>query len=87
MIEVDRLCAAYGRRQVLHEVSARFRPGVVTAVVGPNGCGKSTLLKAVVGLCRPSSGQVRLGGAELASLSSREAAQRVAYLPDRKSVV
>ena len=86
MIEVDRLCAAYGRRQVLHEVSARFRPGVVTAVVGPNGCGKSTQLKAVVGLCRPSSGQVRLGGAELASLSSREAAQRVAYLPQSRNI-
>lgn len=46
-IEIDRLCFHYGRLQVLHNVTARFRENTITAIVGPSGQGKSTFLKTL----------------------------------------
>ena len=45
MLEIENLRAGYDRAERLHGVSARFRPGTLTAIIGPNGCGKTTLLK------------------------------------------
>ena len=57
-IEVTDLVAGYPGRTVLHEVTARFPAGMVTAVTGPNGSGKSTLLAVLAGVIAPSSGSV-----------------------------
>ncbi|MFD2183223.1 ABC transporter ATP-binding protein [Rhodoplanes azumiensis] len=49
----------------LADVSCRFAPGKVTAIIGPSGCGKSTLLQIVRGFLAPTRGKlrfVRLGG-------------------------
>jgi iron complex transport system ATP-binding protein len=62
-------------------VSLRVSAGEVVGVIGPNAAGKSTLARLCCGLLRPVSGGVRLGDAELASLSRRERARRVAFLP------
>jgi len=45
--------------QALQNVSCRFEPGRVTAIIGPSGCGKSTLLQIVRGLLLPGSGSLR----------------------------
>ncbi|MFJ9470852.1 ABC transporter ATP-binding protein [Streptomyces caniferus] len=55
--------------------------GQVASIVGPNGCGKSTLLRAVARLHRPDSGTVRADGADIWHLSRRQAARRIALLP------
>ncbi|OLR93534.1 ABC transporter ATP-binding protein [Actinokineospora bangkokensis] len=52
----------------LDGVSARFRRGEFTAVMGPSGSGKSTLLHCLAGLDTPSSGSARVGGVDLGSL-------------------
>ena len=57
----DDLTIAYDRRPAVHHLSGRFEPGSLTAIVGPNGAGKSSLLKGIVGLLRPSEGQIALG--------------------------
>jgi len=49
---------------VLDGVSVEFRPGVVHALLGPNGSGKSTLMKMALGLVRPDSGRVVVGGVD-----------------------
>jgi len=59
------------------DVSTTFRPGVWTAIVGGAGAGKSTLLQLLLGRVHPSSGEVRIGG-EL--LSTMTAARRAAYI-------
>ena len=61
----------------LRGVSGRFEPGAMTAVVGPNGAGKSTLIKGIMGVLRPLSGSVTVGGAgrsELCLLYTSDAA-------------
>ncbi len=50
--------AAYGRRPVLHRVTARIPRARATALVGPNGSGKSTLLGVLAGVVPPASGSV-----------------------------
>ena len=49
-------------------VSVEFRPGVVHALLGPNGSGKSTLMKMALGLVRPDSGRVVVGGVTLCGI-------------------
>jgi ABC-2 type transport system ATP-binding protein len=57
-IVVDGLTKRYRRTAVVSDLSFRVRRGTVTGLLGPNGAGKTTALKAIVGLSRPSSGQV-----------------------------
>ena len=61
-IELDRVTLARNDRVVLTEVTAAIRPGEFIGVFGPNGAGKSTLLHAILGLLRPSRGELRVFG-------------------------
>jgi iron complex transport system ATP-binding protein len=82
----ETLSVALGGHTVLDGVSARFRPGEVTAIVGPNGAGKSTLLACLAGLRRPDSGQVSLGETPVLTLPHRERARRIGFLPQTPEV-
>ncbi len=74
--------AGYGAGDIIHGISVAARPGEVASIVGPNGSGKSTLLKALAGVIRMSSGQVRLGGRDIAGLPSEEVARAgIGYVP------
>ena len=83
---VDALMAAdvhhaYRGRAVLRGACLGVAPGEVVSLLGVNGAGKSTLLRVMLGLLRPDAGDVRLQGRALDSLSRRELARRVAYVP------
>lgn len=86
MIQLKNLYAGYPGRPVLEGVSLDFRPGEILAILGPNGCGKSTLLRTANGLLAKSGGEVLLDGVPLERLSAKEVAQKVAYLPQSRSV-
>jgi iron complex transport system ATP-binding protein len=79
-IRVEKARFGFPGRPVLRELDLTVRPGELTALVGLNGCGKSTLLRLMAGLLRPDTGRVLLGGEDLARLSRRETARRVALL-------
>ena len=80
-LTVDNLSFSYGRHAVLQEVSFAARAGELLAILGPNGVGKTTLFKCVMGLARRYTGTIRADGADLAALSPRERAHRVAAIP------
>ncbi|GAA3389395.1 ABC transporter ATP-binding protein [Streptomyces roseoviridis] len=79
-IHVEGVHFGYPARPVLRGVDLTVRPGELTALIGLNGCGKSTLLRLAAGLLRPDRGRVLLGGDDLAALSRRATAARVALL-------
>ncbi len=58
MLAVKELHVHYGHVHALRGVSLEVPPGEMVAVVGANGAGKSTLMKAIMGLVRPSAGDV-----------------------------
>lgn len=74
------ISVALGGRVVLNEISLALPSGQLVALVGPNGAGKTTLLRALAGLL-PSQGGIFVGGDALSSLTLRERARRLAYLP------
>ncbi len=55
-------------------LSIDFAEGSFTALMGPSGSGKSTLLNLVAGLDRPTSGSVRVGGAEVSAMNTSQLA-------------
>ncbi|MGQ3028817.1 MAG: ABC transporter ATP-binding protein [Ferrovibrionaceae bacterium] len=61
MLEVVGLQAAYGRSQVLFDMSLKVGAGEVVTLLGRNGMGKTTTIKTVMGLLPARSGQVRFG--------------------------
>lgn len=70
-------------RPLLHEVSASFPQGSVTAIVGESGCGKSTLAALLIGQLTPQSGHVTLGGIDLSHIEEAERWQRITYVSHR----
>ncbi|MBS4104003.1 ABC transporter ATP-binding protein [Tsukamurella paurometabola] len=69
-----------GGRRIVDDVDLDARPGEVVGLLGPNGSGKSSLLRLLVGLRRPDSGSVELDGEDLAGMSRRAAARRIAFV-------
>ena len=80
MLSFRRVYAAYGKKQVLDQIDFELPPHTLTAVVGKNGSGKSTLF-ACAGRKIPYTGEITLSGCELAAMTPRERAQRMAILP------
>lgn len=62
ILELEDIRAAYGRIEVLRDVSFSVPQGCVVALLGPNGAGKSTTLKVISGLLQPTHGHVHVAG-------------------------
>jgi iron complex transport system ATP-binding protein len=58
--------------------------GALTAIVGPNGSGKSTLVRALLGRLVPERGGITIDGDALGAMSRRDAARRLALVPQRE---
>jgi lipopolysaccharide export system ATP-binding protein len=81
------LTKSYGRRVVVRDVDLKIHRGEVVGLLGPNGAGKTTTFYMVVGLTRPDSGQVFLGGADITGQPMyRRARAGIGYLPQEPSV-
>ncbi|MYV41240.1 thiol reductant ABC exporter subunit CydD, partial [Streptomyces sp. SID1328] len=65
------------------DVSFSVEPGETVALIGPSGAGKSTLLSVLLGFVRPTDGQARVGGTDLADLDLEEWRSKIAWVPQR----
>lgn len=81
LLAAQGLSVGHGRRVVAAGISFTLETGQVLSLLGPNGGGKTTLLRTLLGLIPALAGEVRLDAAPLASLSRREVAHRLAYVP------
>ena len=65
VLAVRRLSRSFGGIRALDNVDLSIQPGTVHGLIGPNGSGKSTFVNVVIGMYRPTAGQVELGGTVL----------------------
>ncbi|HKW65165.1 MAG TPA: ABC transporter ATP-binding protein [Candidatus Acidoferrum sp.] len=72
MISLRNLRVSYGDREILHGIDFDVERGETLVILGGSGSGKSTLLRTLVGLEKPSSGEIWLRGKNLASISDAE---------------
>jgi phospholipid/cholesterol/gamma-HCH transport system ATP-binding protein len=71
-LSVRDLHVRYGEREILHGVSFDVQHGETLVILGGSGSGKSTLLRTLVGLEKPSSGQIWIKGKDIATVSAPE---------------
>lgn len=80
-VRLTDLTVGYGGPPVLDGVDLEIPRGAFTALIGGNGSGKSTLLKTMLGMLRPSRGEVRIDGQPPAALRGR-----IGYMPQSSAV-
>src|SRR5437667_8189259 len=61
-IETRRLTRTFGSRVAVGDLSLQVPRGSIFGFLGPNGAGKTTTIRMLLGLLRPTSGEVRLNG-------------------------
>ncbi len=66
---------------IFSNISFSVEKGEILSLIGPNGIGKSTLLKCLMGLMPLSRGSITIDGIDTATLSARELAKKIAYVP------
>ncbi len=71
-INIEHLSGGYGERLVLEDFSASLPAGVITTILGESGCGKTTLLRFLLGLNRPVSGKIIIGGRNICEMPQNQ---------------
>lgn len=87
MLTIENLSVRVAGRLLLDEASAFIPDGARVGLVGRNGTGKTTLLKCIIGLHRPTSGQVLIGGRDSAGVDVAARCRLVGYLPQNPSAL
>jgi phospholipid/cholesterol/gamma-HCH transport system ATP-binding protein len=72
LVRLVRLGVSFERQEVLRDINLDIRRGETVAIIGESGCGKTVLLKAIIGLLRPTQGEVFFDGRNVAGLGERE---------------
>ena len=84
---VEGITSGYGHVTVLREVSLRVGSREIVAILGSNGAGKSTMLKTIVGLLRPTTGDILVNGKRMTgSRPERVAAAGVVLVPEGRQL-
>ena len=86
-LEVNGLCAGYGRSQVLFDIALKVPPTGAVAVLGRNGVGKTTLMKAIIGELPVTVGQLSFDGHDVTRLpTERRVRLGLGYVPQEFSI-
>ena len=87
LLRVRGLCSGYGRSQVLFGMDLDIGPGEIVGLLGRNGMGKTTLVRSVMGLIRPTAGEVVFDGRAIGAMAPhRVARQGIALVPEGRQV-
>ena len=86
-IRAEHLIKRYNKRTVVNDVSLELKEGEIVGLLGPNGAGKTTSFYMMVGMVKPSEGNVYLNEKKITSMAMyRRARLGVGYLPQEASI-
>ena len=74
VLRIDSVGVRFGRHEVLRDITLDLAAGETLVILGESGCGKTVLLKTMIGLVRPSTGEVFFEGRPLSRMRDRELA-------------
>src|SRR5579884_1688296 len=87
LLAISRLDAAYEGSQILRDVSIHLAEKQLVALMGRNGVGKTTALKCIVGLVKPTSGEIAFSGKRLNEMSPEDRARSgIGYVPQGRDI-
>lgn len=81
VLSISGLNFNYGKKVILKDLNFNLNQGQTLAILGPNGIGKSTLLRILLSLLPLQSGEIILNGENFKSLSLKERAKLIGYVP------
>src|SRR5919201_4588940 len=86
-LRVEHVFTAYGRADVLEDVSLAVERGSITCLLGSNGSGKTTLIRSILGLTPPRRGRILFGDRDLTRLPThRIVGEGIACIPEGRKV-
>ena len=71
MIRLVDVCKSFGSKEALHHINLTIEDGETLAIIGGSGSGKSTLLRLLIGLIRPTAGEIWIGDQEISGISEK----------------
>ncbi|MFZ0932260.1 MAG: ABC transporter ATP-binding protein [Syntrophobacteraceae bacterium] len=87
MIEVSSIHSNYGKSRILHGVSLQLKEGELVCLLGRNGVGKSTTLKSIMGIVRPTRGNILFDGQEMVGKQPYEIARAgIGFVPEDRRI-
>jgi len=87
ILEVVNLAKAYGKKEVVKDISFSMQAGEIIGLLGPNGAGKTTTFYMIVGFLKPKRGSILLDGKDITGLPMYVRSKRgLSYLPQEPSI-
>lgn len=87
MLELSNVNVYYGAIHALKNISLRIETGEVVTLIGANGAGKSTTLKAISGMQKPKSGEIKLNGKNINSLNAPDIVKLgISHVPEGRRI-
>jgi branched-chain amino acid transport system ATP-binding protein len=86
-LEIVNITTAYGKADVLDNISLTIQPGRITCLLGSNGSGKTTLIRSILGLTPPRAGRIVFDGVDITALPTHKIiAAGIACIPEGRKV-
>src|ERR1700712_5262582 len=87
MLTITNVHSYYGRAHILQGITFHLPPSQVLVLLGRNGAGKSTTMKTLIGLVRPTSGNIDFKGTNIAGWEPHRIAQAgLGYVPEERRI-
>ena len=83
MIEVKNISYAYGKTEVLKDISFKVEPGQCVGILGNNGCGKSTLITCINKIRTPKTGNVYIDSKDTREMNRNQTARLISYVAQK----